>query len=1117
MKSAFFKKLFSGLTLVAFLFLNVGSSPAQEVLSRGLELPAPGSIVNLSASYVPPVLKGIRVDPKQPFQFEFILDTGNSDPADKDLANEAATLIRYFLASLTIPEEDLWVNLSPYEKDRIIPDEFSLTEMGRDLLSQDYLLKQITASLIDPGSATGREFWDQVYKKAFETFGSTDIPLDTFNKVWVVPAKAVIYENGPRAFVVEAKLKVMLESDYFAQNEGRKDEGTINGRSSQRSSIVPASPSGGQRPSSNGDTQNFAKDVLRQVVIPILEKEVNEGKNFAQLRQVFHSLILARWFKDNLKESLLNRKYADQSKVNGVDLADPGAKVAIYNQYLQAFQKGVFNFVKEEYDANAQELVPRKYFSGGFDLAMSLKIEKTSRLPDQTQDIDGTAVVVTGQFNRPEVSVPDLEALNTELALDPGLDVSRDAAMNETPAGTTVTIEKRQTNTRALAERLIRQEDQALKLQGILTSQLVTTEDIKRIVEQLGRADFLSRILEITPGDWIVQFRRPGMTAKGTGIKDLNDIFGPEGNNRIIHETRLAIEKQMNRRGFYSTYKESGFTVAKSEIASLRQQLPEILFAVSRQVIDFISKDSGLKEKWDANFGPEETLALDYGLSQVEDVTGNEEAKAKSKVISFMKAGMAIALSRSGLFAPEEAPAVFKAENLLKTVRQSEMLRKQLQNTDIFTPYDGTEYRVLRDNISRVLRQQLAWEQVSPEDQKYFRPTVGSEREAQENYEKARQYFDLLAVVDFIKQWQVNFSDALWRSRLVLSMKKGLQEFVDSYGPGEKIEVGALLKYYFITAQNLIEYDSKFLEANSELSFYAHAPAHKKLGFIAVDIVNMGGKNVKEFEVLMQKLAELPAEAVSRFGDLGADDRVSELMMSSADRVTEDFQARIKLVKEYLSEEFARDQGLRKEDVYIVFIRMGGDEIAIGMDNYDGITPERILKIQELTQGRVAGTQAIGKLRENFAKRRSFVLNGRAVANSEEVTHKMALAALLLQMEKVLSGIKKGGDSKVVVIGSDAEETEYTIGEGPAQGQTVDHATAQPADIYGGIDLDPAQWGLETRGQGLNWEWPADTRDLDNLEINGLVPVIFQIAPATDLPQFLGVSSAAALEQPVAT
>ncbi len=58
------------------------------------------------------------------------------------------------------------INLSPYEKDRIIQDNFGKTEMGRDLLSQDYLLKQITSSLMYPEEALGKKFWDKIYAQA---------------------------------------------------------------------------------------------------------------------------------------------------------------------------------------------------------------------------------------------------------------------------------------------------------------------------------------------------------------------------------------------------------------------------------------------------------------------------------------------------------------------------------------------------------------------------------------------------------------------------------------------------------------------------------------------------------------------------------------------------------------------------------------------------------------------------------------------------------------------------------------------------------------------------------------------------------------------------------------
>jgi len=71
-----------------------------------------------------------------------------------------------------------------------------MTEMGRDLLGQDYILKQITASLMHPDSEIGKKFWAEVYKRAWEKYGTSDVPVDTFNKVWIVPDKAVVYERA---------------------------------------------------------------------------------------------------------------------------------------------------------------------------------------------------------------------------------------------------------------------------------------------------------------------------------------------------------------------------------------------------------------------------------------------------------------------------------------------------------------------------------------------------------------------------------------------------------------------------------------------------------------------------------------------------------------------------------------------------------------------------------------------------------------------------------------------------------------------------------------------------------------------------------------------------------
>jgi len=354
----------SVIVLAAFI-LNVFLPPSFAQVS----LPQPGSMVALSPSFHPPVLTGVKVFAKDPFRFDFILDPGDSAHSD---ANQ---LVKYFLAALTVPDKDMWVNLSPYEKDRIVPDAFGQTEMGRDLLAQDYLLKQITSSLMYPEGDVGKLFWQKIYAMAAQKFGNTDIPVDTFNKVWIVPSKAVVYENTQThaAYVVASSLKVMLASDYEAMSHHSQVQ---HGEDPQRYDDV--------------------KRIIREVIIPVLEKEVNEGKNFMQLRQVYNSLILATWYKKKIKDSLLSRVYVGREKVAGLYINDPQETQKIWGRYVEAFRKGAFDYVREEYDPLTRETIPRKYFSGGVELIkpdlVFVSGINASQLPLRSQQMISTRI-----------------------------------------------------------------------------------------------------------------------------------------------------------------------------------------------------------------------------------------------------------------------------------------------------------------------------------------------------------------------------------------------------------------------------------------------------------------------------------------------------------------------------------------------------------------------------------------------------------------------------------------------------------------------------------------------------------------------------------------------------
>src|SRR5207248_2496347 len=128
------------------------------------------------------------------------------------------------------------------------------TEMGRDMLAQDYILKQLTASLIYPEKGLGKTFWDRVYAKAAQMYGTTEIPVNTFNKIWIVADRADVYERGNVGYVTKAHLKVMLEEDYLAMNKNNI---------------------------SRASKYHVGSQIIREIVLPAIETEVNQGQNFA--------------------------------------------------------------------------------------------------------------------------------------------------------------------------------------------------------------------------------------------------------------------------------------------------------------------------------------------------------------------------------------------------------------------------------------------------------------------------------------------------------------------------------------------------------------------------------------------------------------------------------------------------------------------------------------------------------------------------------------------------------------------------------------------------------------------------------------------------------------------
>lgn len=342
-------------------FYAVLSFAANAIFPSGLRaaeitLPNPAQFVNLSSAYSFPVLKGLKFDPQNPIEMEFVIDTADQKNISRE---EAAKLVRYFLAGLTIPAKDIWVNMSPYEKDKIIPAVLAETDLGKDLLGQDYILKQISSSLTYPESDIGKDFWIKTYGAVAEVAHTAKIPVNTFNKIWIVPDEAAVYEGANMAIVTKAKLKTMLDEDYLALSNNVS--GIQQKKKNMQEDLIEK-------------INKVSSAVMREVILPKINREVNSGRNFAALRQIYHSLILAIWFKQKFQDSLY-QYYINQGKIKGIDLTDKDAKEKIYNLYVEAFKKGIYNYIRAEKEfVVSGSRIKRQYFSGGISNFGNLRV-----------------------------------------------------------------------------------------------------------------------------------------------------------------------------------------------------------------------------------------------------------------------------------------------------------------------------------------------------------------------------------------------------------------------------------------------------------------------------------------------------------------------------------------------------------------------------------------------------------------------------------------------------------------------------------------------------------------------------------------------------------------------
>lgn len=321
------------LTILSFDLLRIRDSAASD-----LGLPEPTQLLSLSQEFSQASLRGIKINLNNPHELEFLFDTNDQTKMSQE---DIQRNVNYFFTGLGVEESDIWVNLSPYEANRILPQSIDDTELGRDLLLQDYLLKQISSSLTHPETGLGEAYW--------ESKGS-HWSMDGANKYWITPAKAQVYVENNAAIINNAQLAVISETEYLESNE----------------------------------ENSHKRDILS-----LLNEDVNSGIRFSKLRQIYNALIMATWFKkyffDTLYKQLINT-----NSLAGLDVVDSDMKSKVFELYCKSFERGVYDYVKK---IKSNGVVNKKRFiSGGFTLSSAVNEFEVSNTKDKPENPNGDLV-----------------------------------------------------------------------------------------------------------------------------------------------------------------------------------------------------------------------------------------------------------------------------------------------------------------------------------------------------------------------------------------------------------------------------------------------------------------------------------------------------------------------------------------------------------------------------------------------------------------------------------------------------------------------------------------------------------------------------------------------------
>lgn len=334
--------------------------------------------------------------------FSYVLKAKKAEEGDNIIDIEDATelSLNAFFIGLTLPDSKFWVNLNPSEPDRILDEDLRNTDVGRIMLEADFQMKKDLCRYENPcESKIGEEFWWLLEKKSEEIIEECmkkhPIEIEDVDNVlfssamsfWIVPDKTEVYGTDDEVYIVNITLNIESKGEYeysayqiVNQNPAVSDE--------CKEDLNEAADEFGR----------YWMELEEEMILPSVVQDVNHDKNYSDLRQVYTSLALAQWYKDNNWHTFgMFTDPINSKDFTGLESKYTWSTEGIWSDYVRSFEEGEYHCWKNRtYEERGYIITESIPYSHGGIAFMAIKLTNIgSSMPSDLKELTSEAVNAT--------------------------------------------------------------------------------------------------------------------------------------------------------------------------------------------------------------------------------------------------------------------------------------------------------------------------------------------------------------------------------------------------------------------------------------------------------------------------------------------------------------------------------------------------------------------------------------------------------------------------------------------------------------------------------------------------------------------------------------------------